>query len=667
MGPKRKQPATPVTERPGRERRTCISADDAVREMLRFVENSDSDSDDDNDLSSLYGSELEANEDADDISGGEEEIDNRVEEDNHLRRKQLTKNRLVHSIDSALDLENYNVFVVPEEEKVIRGVIKHDNNRNNDEKIEFSNQPGNTRGRQTRANVITGITGLRARAKRIETEQQAFSLYITPDMLQSVIDYTNIKMNKLIAKLPDDFNKDFKYPHVKTIEYLEMCAFIGLCYYRGLYKLNSISIQKLFSEKFGPPQFSATMSRNRFLFILRHLSFDDEETRGERWKKDRFAAFRDFFESFNRNCITSLAPGDYLSLDETLYPMRTQIGFRQFNPNKPAKYGMLFKSVNAARMPYTFIAAPYTGKPVEQGGQFYVQGTEAIVVSLVKGMESVGSLGGRNISFDRLYTSISLERWLYSRNITSVGTLQINRKGIPAEIKEVRNREPLSTEIYWEVDGPLSLSSYVVKTSTGKKNVLLLATHPQVLGTTKDDKKEKAGLYKLYDFTKGGTDIIDQRMGFFTTRTKSRRWTMTSFSYVLDMARVNSSTILALNQNTDPCKTDSFQHCYELSQQLIKPYLEQRSLNGLGWITKQKISLCLGRPLDVPEQRNDKGPHTAPNRERCHICINQNQGSGHKKTKDKMGKIQSLCQSCEKHTCKTHMTQTCDNCKQLEQ
>ena len=155
-----------------------------------------------------------------------------------------------------------------------------------------------------------------------------------------------------------------------------------LCYYRGLYKLNSISIQKLFSEKFGPPQFSATMSRNRFLFILRHLSFDDEETRGERWKKDRFAAFRDFFESFNRNCITSLAPGDYLSLDETLYPMRTQIGFRQFNPNKPAKYGMLFKSVNAARMPYTFIAAPYTGKPVEQGGQFYVQGTEAIVVSL---------------------------------------------------------------------------------------------------------------------------------------------------------------------------------------------------------------------------------------------------------------------------------------------
>ena len=73
-----------------------------------------------------------------------------------------------------------------------------------------------------------------------------------------------------------------------------------------------------------------------------------------------------------------LAPGDYFSLYETLYPMRTQISFMQFNPRKPAKYGLLFKSVNAARYPYTFISSPYRGKPAEKGGQYYIQGTEAI-------------------------------------------------------------------------------------------------------------------------------------------------------------------------------------------------------------------------------------------------------------------------------------------------
>ena len=28
-----------------------------------------------------------------------------------------------------------------------------------------------------------------------------------------------------------------------------------------------------------------------------------------------------------------------MSLDKTLYPMRNQIGFKQYNPDKPAKYG----------------------------------------------------------------------------------------------------------------------------------------------------------------------------------------------------------------------------------------------------------------------------------------------------------------------------------------
>ena len=114
--------------------------------------------------------------------------------------------------------------------------------------------------------------------------------------------------------------------------------------------------------------FSAVMSRNRFAFILHNLFFDDESTHAERWKKDRFIVIREFFEKFNNQCMLVLAPGEYLSLDESLYPMRTQIFFKQFNPSKPAKYGLPFKSANVARYPYTFISLPYRGKPTEEGG-----------------------------------------------------------------------------------------------------------------------------------------------------------------------------------------------------------------------------------------------------------------------------------------------------------
>jgi len=69
------------------------------------------------------------------------------------------------------------------------------------------------------------------------------------------------------------------------------------------------------------------------------------------------------------------------------------------------------------------------------------------------------------------------------------------------------------------------LCSYVVDTATKKKkNVLLLTITKPLLGLIMDDGKEKLAIYKLYDFTKGGTDIVDQCIGFYTTiKAKSRR------------------------------------------------------------------------------------------------------------------------------------------------
>ena len=58
------------------------------------------------------------------------------------------------------------------------------------------------------------------------------------------------------------------------------------------------------------------------------------------------------------------------------------------------------------------------------------------------------------------------------------------------------------------------LISYVVNTkSKGKKNVLALTTMRPLLGVTKDDDKVKPAIPKLYDYTKGGTDIVDLHIG----------------------------------------------------------------------------------------------------------------------------------------------------------
>ena len=86
----------------------------------------------------------------------------------------------------------------------------------------------------------------------------------------------------------------------------------------------------------------------------------------------------------------------------------------------------------------------------------------------------------------------------------------------------------------------------------------MLSTVEPLVGNTIDDGKCKPAIIKFDDFTKGGTDIIDQKMGYYTVKTKSCRWTMVAFAYLLDTIRVNASTVLAVNKKVDPKKKESF-------------------------------------------------------------------------------------------------------------
>ena len=154
-----------------------------------------------------------------------------------------------------------------------------------------------------------------------------------------------------------------------------------------------------------PPLLQAGRQRSTS-FRSTHLCFDDLDTREERRKFDRFAAFREVFEDLNKKFGQALVPTDYISLDETLYPMRTQVSFKQYNPDKPAKYGLLFKSLNSAWYPYTYQSIVYSGKPdVVEPGHHYVTGTINYIEALFESLDEYQSLVGRNISMDRLYTS----------------------------------------------------------------------------------------------------------------------------------------------------------------------------------------------------------------------------------------------------------------------
>ena len=158
---------------------------------------------------------------------------------------------------------------------------------------------------------------------------------------------------------------------------------------------------------------------------------------------------------------------------------------------------------------------------------------------------------------DLVYTSVPLAKWLLYRDITTVGTLNTVKIGIPDKLKHTTCRENFSVTCHIESkEKNLYITTYSVKTkSTACKNVLMLSTMRPISGITKDDCKSKPDIMKFYDFTKGRTDTVDQLNDYYSCRARTNRLDLVSFFYVLDTVRVNSKTVWCLKNSLDINKT----------------------------------------------------------------------------------------------------------------
>ena len=534
------------------------------------------------------------------------------------------------------------------------------------ETITWTDEPPEDRGRQRQCDIVKEKQAPRTReARSCKTPREVFDLFITHSMVDTVVQSTNKRIQETINKLGDALEDDDTKPFVRTTDAEEIYALFGLFYFRGLLGVNLKAVHRLFSDRYGHPVFGGTMSRNWFSFLSGHLCFDDPSTRRERWVTDRFAAFRNIFEEFNDNCSKHLIPSEYLSMDETLYPMRTRIAFRQYNPSKPAKYGLLFKSLNDARVSYTYRSLVYAGKTQQLPAQHYVSGNENYVKGLIEAVDQKQGLQGRNLSMDRLYTSINLAQWLLQKRMTCIGTTQQNRVGIPEDLKKTNDRELLSTRQLWEkTKSDLVLTSYVVSSSKGKKNVLVLSTTKPLQGVTRDDGCRKPAVIKLYDFTKGGTDNVDQRIAMYSTRTKSAKWTRSALSFVLDTARVNSATLFAIATGVSPHSIDSFEFAWDLANSLVLPLARSRPVQGLPKAVQLKLSLLLGpesAEVQPPKEQTSASGSTA--KRRCASCVEDLVGKAeYKDKKSKLKKIKTVCSKCQQPCCTEHLVNFCPDC-----
>lgn len=120
----------------------------------------------------------------------------------------------------------------------------------------------------------------------------------------------------------------------------ELKALIGLLIFSGAMKDNHLPTQMMFDDLFCGCRYRATMSRERFNFLINCLRFDDKKTREERKKESKLAPVKEIWDKVIQNCRDNYKPGSYCTIDEQLVGFRGRCPFRVYMSSKPNRYGI---------------------------------------------------------------------------------------------------------------------------------------------------------------------------------------------------------------------------------------------------------------------------------------------------------------------------------------
>ena len=119
---------------------------------------------------------------------------------------------------------------------------------------------------------------------------------------------------------------------------VEIKALFGTMYLRVALHTNGVGCDTVFYHK-------SSMSCVRFQLLCKILQLDDCKTCRNRWDKNKFGCFYNFFESINEEIYQLQVLPVFMAIIKTLSPYLGRTGFRQYSLRKLAKYGVPYCSL----------------------------------------------------------------------------------------------------------------------------------------------------------------------------------------------------------------------------------------------------------------------------------------------------------------------------------
>lgn len=500
-------------------------------------------------------------------------------------------------------------------------IIKFSKNEN----ISWNSKPIPKLGQTSTRNIIKNLPGLTKYAcVRVTDIKSSFSLFFQRTM-EKVLKMSNIEGRNVYGSEW----KDLDIPFIQS--------YIGLLILAGVYKSHGESTKSLWNAETGRSIFPATMSLKSFSMISRILRFDDKETRKERRNKDKLAAIREIYESWNDNLSKMYYPDEYVTVDEQLVGFRGRCPFKQYIPSKPAKYGIKIWTLCDSKSSYVLNTQVYTGKEKSAAPEKN-QGTR-VVLDLTK------DLKGHNVTIDNFFTSYNLGQELLKRKLTMLGTIRKNKNDLP----KFENKDVFSSEFFFTKD--TTVVNYVPKKY---RNVILMSTFHADKAVSDNSNKMKPIIILDYNSTKGAVDTLDQAVATYTCKRKTNRWPMILFYNMIDVSAFNAYVIwTSINPSWNKnMLTRRRLYLEELGKSFLEEFVIRRktmprSEHAKSIVKNMKRVHAQSLQIAVPESLN-----TDKKRARCGFCKSNSDN-----------KTNMVCKLCRKFLCKQHVCYLCINCE----
>lgn len=402
-----------------------------------------------------------------------------------------------------------------------------------------------------------------------DTRRLAFERFISPDILQIVVEETN----KYAANPRTPKQTRARWT---DIDRRLLLGFLGIVMYMGVVKLPARRMYWDVKQGLGIPEIYNCMSAERFEDIARCLHFETYSATAPKKGEvgyDKIRCIRRVVEMFRTACMGNWRMGQYVSVDEAMQKMKGKSPVRTYMPNKPVKYGYKFWCLCCATTGYLYNFELYQGKLTEAVETNLGANVVIRLVSIL--------VAGTVVCCDRFFTSLLLVTELLKRGVRCVGTIMTNKKGFPHNLiisKSVAQKELSRGHVAVASQATKDGDIHVVRWMDNKPVYFISTSQSGKAETGSVSRMDKtngtrisvscADTVEEYQKFMGGVDHFDHFRASYTAKLKMKgKWYHYVWWWLVESALVNANITYNFNPHHKSEKQVKFR--LELSKELM--------------------------------------------------------------------------------------------------